>query len=66
MNLVLVGNHSLDELERLAKFHFHDVFNNKTEANDYSNEISFTKEHSWQKIFKIIPSKDIRTLTLKW
>lgn len=27
MSLVLVGKHSLDEMERMAKGHFHEVFN---------------------------------------
>lgn len=33
---------------------------------DYKNDTVFTKEHSYGRVFKIIPYKDMSQLTLKW
>ena len=47
MSLALVGKHSLDELERMAKEHFHDIFNKNLVQPDYDSEEVFNKEFSF-------------------
>jgi len=66
MNLVLVGKQSLDELQKIATENFKDVKNKNLPAVSYKNETIFTREHSFGRVFKIIPYKDTSSLTLKW
>lgn len=66
MSLALVGQASLDELEELAVENFHEVINRNLPRKDHSNDIVFDKEHSFQKIFKIVPSKEMRSIILNW
>ena len=66
MNLVLVGNQTLDELQHMAINNFEDIKNKKLMKKDFSHEKVFTKDHSFGKIYKVIPNKDFSQLTLKW
>jgi secreted Zn-dependent insulinase-like peptidase len=47
MNLVLVGNQSIDDLKKLANDKFKDVGNKDLVSKDYSQEVVFTKDHSF-------------------
>ena len=60
MSLTLVGNQSLDELEKMAMEKFGDVENKNLPKNDYSGEVVFTREHSFGRIFKVVPGAHIR------
>jgi secreted Zn-dependent insulinase-like peptidase len=66
MNLVLVGKQSLEELQKIAYENFKDVQNKNLPAVSYKNETVFTREHSFGRIYKVIPYKDLRQLTIKW
>ena len=66
MNLVLVSRLGLDELQKLATEKFCGVENRKIPAKNFSNELVFDKKHSFGKIFKIIPEKHLKMLTLTW
>ena len=66
MNLVLVGRHSLDELQNLAVDNFSGVENKHLPRKDFKDEVVFDEKHSFGKIFKIIPTKKIQTLSLRW
>lgn len=66
MNLVLVGRHSLDELQEFAEENFSGVENRGLPRPDYSNELVFDEEHSFGRVYKIIPNKHIKTLSLRW
>ena len=66
MNLVLVGKQSLDELQKLAEDNFKDVKNQNLTAQSYKNETVFTKEHSFGRIYKVIPNKELSQISLKW
>ena len=65
MNLVLVSRLSLDELEEVATG-FTAVENKELPEKDFSGEVCFDKEHSFGKIFKIVPDKPLKQLTMKW
>jgi len=66
MNLVLVGRHSLDELQNLAVENFSGIEDKNLVQPDFSEEVCFDKEHSFGKVFKVIPSKNLKTLQLNW
>ena len=66
MNLVLVSRSSLDELEELAKTNFTDVPNKDLPYKDFSNETFYTKEHSFSRIFKVVPDKNLKQLKFVW
>jgi len=66
MNLVLVSRLGLDELQELATENFSGVEDRGLPAKDFSKEVVFDKEHSFGRIFKIIPDKLQKTLALKW
>ena len=66
MNLVLVGRHSLDQLQELAETNFSGVENRDLPQKDFSGERPYDLEHSFGKIVKIIPNKDIKKLSLQW
>jgi len=66
MNLVLVSRLSLDELQNLAAQNFNEVENRNLPKKDFTNEIVFNRDHSFGRIFKIIPNKLIKKLELVW
>ena len=66
MNLVLVSRASVDELEAMTVEYFKDVLNRNLPRTDHSKDAVFNKEHSFQRIFKIVPSKEFRQITLTW
>ena len=66
MSLTLVGNQSIDELQKMAEEKFGDIVNKDLKQIDYSNEVVFTKEHSFARIFKVVPAAHIRQMSLIW
>lgn len=66
MSLVLVSRASLDELEELVKKNFADVVDKDLPFHDFSGETVFNREHSFGRIFKVVPEKQLKNLTLKW
>jgi insulysin len=66
MNLVMVGRNSLDELEKYAVENFAGVEDRNLPIQDFTKEKVFDQENTFEKICKIIPAKDIKTLTLNW
>ena len=66
MSLVLVSRASLDELEALTTENFSAVENKDLPEKDFSEEVVFNKEHSFGRIFKVIPEKQLKSLALKW
>lgn len=66
MNLVLVGRHSLEDLEKYVTENFSGVENRNLPKVDFSNEKVHDSSSTFQKICHIIPSKDIKTLSLYW
>ena len=55
MNLALVGSHSLQFLQQLAEDNFRDIKNKNLIQKDLKNESVFIKDHSFSRIFKVIP-----------
>lgn len=66
MNLVLVGKQSLDELQKLAEDNFKDIKNQNLTVQNFKNETVFTKDHSFGRIYKVIPNKELSQISLKW
>lgn len=66
MSLVLVGKQSIQELKKMAEENFSGIANKQVEEVDYSKEVVFTKEHSFGRIFKVIPGAHIRQISLIW
>ena len=65
MNLVMVGRHSLEDLEKLAVDNFSDIDDKNVELSDFTNEVVYD-ETSMGHIFKIVPNKNIKRLKLLW
>jgi insulysin len=57
MSLVLVGRQNVDELQKYAETYFSEIQNKDYPVRDFSNEVCFDKEHTFGKIFKIVPAK---------
>ena len=66
MSLVIVSRASLDELEAMTVKHFKDVQNRELPLIDHSSDVVFDKQHSFQKVFKVVPSKEYRQLSINW
>jgi len=66
MSLVLVGKQSLDELQELAVENFHQIVNKELPVKDWSGETVFDKDHSFGRIFKVIPQKHMKSLIMSW
>ena len=72
MSLCLVGNHSIDTLEALAIEHFSAIENKDLELRDFKKEIEseggapLYDENTLGHMVKIVPIKDVRSLTIKW
>ena len=60
MTLCLVGNHSLDDLEKMAVDNFHSIVNKDFEVPDLTNEITFNSENGLGYIYNVIPEKDMK------
>ena len=65
MNLVMVGRHSLDDLEKLAVENFTDIADKNVKLRDFSQEVVYD-ETSLGHVFKIVPNKNIKRLKLLW
>jgi len=65
MNLCIYGKESIEDLEKLAIETFEDVENKNVKLEDRSEPHPFPLE-TLGKLFKIVPSKDIRKLSIKW
>jgi insulysin len=65
MNLVMVGRHSLDDLEKLAVDNFSEVVNKNVILKDFSKEEVYD-DNSHRHIFKVVPNKNIKRLKLLW
>ncbi len=61
----MVGNHSLDDLEKLAVDNFSEVVNKDVKLKDFSSELVYD-ETSEGHIFKVVPNKNIKRLRLLW
>ena len=66
MNLVLVSRHQLDHLQALVEENFEAVENKNLPPKDFSGEVVFNREHSFGRMYKIIPKKNLRTLKMTW
>ena len=66
MNLVLVGRDSLDTLQEFTESNFSEIENKNLPRADWSEEVCYDQKHSYGKIFKIIPTKELKSLSLKW
>ena len=66
MSLCLVSRLSLDELEGLVTENFTGVENKNLPVNDFSKEEVFNEEHSFGRIYKIIPNKLMKSIILRW
>lgn len=69
MNLVLVGHHSLDQLEEMAKTNFSDITylqDGSPPSPDYSHEIIFDRENSFGRIFKVATQTNIKQVSMVW
>ena len=66
MSLSLVGNHSLDELQKLAEENFNPVVNKDYSHPDYTEEVVFDNETGLGHIIKMVPLKDVKQLSIKW
>ena len=66
MNLVLVSKYSLDELQKFVETNFSEVKNQDLPAKDFKDEVIFDRAHSFGRIYKIIPKKNLKVLKLTW
>lgn len=66
MNLVLVGRHSLDDMQKYAEENFSQIENKDISHCDWTKEVCFDEEHSFGRIFKMIPAKQMKSMTLKF
>ena len=55
MNLVLVGRQSLDEMQAIVEEQFAQIEDKNIPHHNFENEVVFNREHSFGRIFKIIP-----------
>jgi insulysin len=65
MNLVMVGRHSIEDLEKLAVENFTDIVDKNVELRDFTPEIVYD-ETSMGHVFKIVPNKNIKRLKVLW
>ena len=65
MNLVMVGKHSIEELEQMAKENFSQIIDKSVELEDFTNEVVYD-ESSYGHIFKVVPNKNLKQLRLLW
>ena len=66
MNLVLAGNHSIEELHKMAVDNFSDIQRKDIPARDFTKEAVFDRDHSFGRIFKVIPGAHIKQISLIW
>jgi len=50
----------------MAEYNFNDIKNKYLPPIDFAKEKVYTKDHSFGKIFKVIPKKDFAQLLMKW
>jgi secreted Zn-dependent insulinase-like peptidase len=65
MSLVLVGPHSIKNLLNMAEKYFSQIENKDVHPKVFDQPI-FDLEHSFGRIFQIVPSTDIKQLSLIW
>ena len=65
MNLVMVGRHSIEDLEKLAAENFSDVEDKDIKLKDFSSEEVYD-ENSYGHLFKVVPNKNIKSLRMLW
>jgi insulysin len=65
MNLVMVGRHPLEDLEKLAIENFNAVENKNVKLIDFSQEVVYDHD-SYGHLIKIVPNKNIKQLNLMW
>lgn len=65
MNLVLVSRANIDHLENLAISNFSDVPNKDAKLKEFFHETPFD-ETNLGHIYKVIPNKDIKRLSISW
>jgi len=66
MNLVMVGRHSLDDLQKLAEENFSKVEDRDLPFRDFSDQEVYDREHSFGRVVKIVPQRLIKDLQLNW
>ena len=65
MSLSLVGNYSLDELERLFRENFSEVVDKDLKVKSYEDDPMYGPD-ALGHLIKFIPIKELRRITLKW
>ena len=57
MDLVLVSRSNLDDLQKVVEDNFVAVENKDLPPKDFSDAVCFDSEHSFGRIFKVVPDK---------
>ena len=66
MSLCVVGNHSIEDLEKEVQKHFGDIEKKEdVKLKDFSQEPMYD-ETSLGHIIKFVPNKDSKLMTIKW
>ena len=65
MSLSLVGNYTLDELERLFRENFSEVVDKDLKVKSYEDDPMYGAD-ALGHLIKFIPIKELRRITLKW
>lgn len=65
MNLVMVGKHTLEDLEKLAVENFSEIEDKNVSLRDFSTEEVYDGT-SMGHVFKIVPNKNIKSLRVLW
>ena len=66
MTLVLVGNHTLEDLQNMAVENFADIVNKNLLLHDYTKGDPLYDHNTLGHLIKIVPIKDLRLLTISW
>lgn len=66
MTLCLVGNHELDKLQQMAVDNFHSIPNKNFNAPDLRNEETFSLDNGLGHIFRLVPEKDLKQMSICW
>lgn len=65
MSLVLVGPQTIESLEEMSKKYFSEIENKEIPEMMFEEPV-FNLDHSFARIFQIVPSTDIKQLSLIW
>ena len=65
MSLSLVGNYSLDELEKFFRENFSEVVDKDLKVKSYEDDPMYGTD-ALGHLIKFIPIKELKRITLKW